>query len=63
MCRTLLSVDWDGHLYDCDFNIAVGLHMGGRRVHISEMTGPPEEGIPVATADQCYTCTAGAGFT
>jgi len=63
MCQTLVSVDWDGYLYDCDFNIAVGLHMGGRKVHVSEMTGPPEEGAPIATADHCYTCTAGAGFT
>ncbi len=63
MCRTLVSVDWDGYLYDCDFNIAVGLHMGGERVHVSEMAGPPEPGSPIATADHCYTCTAGAGFT
>jgi radical SAM/Cys-rich protein len=63
MCRTLVSVSWDGYLYDCDFNLARGLHMGGRRVHVSEMPGPPEEGTHIATADHCYTCTAGAGFT
>jgi radical SAM/Cys-rich protein len=63
MCRTLVSVSWDGHLYDCDFNLARGLFMGGKKSHISEMPGPPEPGSPIAVADHCYTCTAGAGFT
>ncbi len=63
MCRTLVSVSWDGYLYDCDFNLARGLFMGGRKVHISEMGGPPEKDSHIATADHCYTCTAGAGFT
>jgi radical SAM/Cys-rich protein len=63
MCRTLVSVSWDGYLYDCDFNLAKGLHMGGRKIHVSEMSGPPEPGTPVAVADHCYTCAAGAGFT
>lgn len=63
MCRTLVSVDWDGYLYDCDFNLAKGLAMAGRKTHISEMQGPPEPGAPIAVADHCYTCTAGSGFT
>ncbi len=63
MCRTLLSVSWDGYLYDCDFNLARGLFMGGRKIHVSEMPGPPEPGMHIATSDHCYTCTAGAGFT
>jgi len=63
MCRTLVSVSWDGYLYDCDFNLARGLFMGGHKVHVSEMPGPPEPGSHIATADHCYTCTAGAGFT
>jgi radical SAM/Cys-rich protein len=63
MCRSLISVSWDGCLYDCDFNLARGLYMGGKRIHVSEMSGPPEPGSPVAVADHCYTCTAGAGFT
>jgi len=63
MCRTLVTVSWDGYLYDCDFNLARGLFMGGRKTHISEMTGPPEPGRPIAVADHCYSCTAGAGFT
>jgi len=63
MCRTLVSVSWDGYLFDCDFNLAAGIYMGGRKIHVSEMTDPPWEGAPIATADHCYTCTAGTGFT
>ena len=63
MCRSLVSVGWDGYLYDCDFNLARGLYMGHRQVHVDELDGPPEAGSLIATADHCYTCTAGAGFT
>ncbi len=63
MCRTLVSVSWDGYFYDCDFNLARDLPLGGRRTHVSHMEGPPEPGSPVAVGDHCYTCTAGAGFT
>ena len=63
MCRTLVSVSWDGYLYDCDFNLARGLFMNSRKIHISEMDGPPKPGDYIATADHCYTCTAGSGFT
>ena len=63
MCRTLVSVSWDGHLYDCDFNLARGLYMGGKRIHVSDMPGPPQPGTPIVTADHCYTCAAGSGFT
>jgi hypothetical protein len=63
MCRSLVSVSWDGYLFDCDFNLAAGIYMGGRKIHVSEMTGLPSEGAPIATADHCYTCTAGSGFT
>jgi radical SAM/Cys-rich protein len=63
MCRSLVSVSWDGFLYDCDFNLARGLPMGGKRTHVSSMEGPPEPGGPIVVGDHCYTCTAGAGFT
>ena len=63
MCRTMLSISWDGYLYDCDFNLARGLYLGGQKVHVSDMPGPPKQGSPVAVSDHCYTCTAGAGFT
>lgn len=63
MCRTHMSVAWDGTLYDCDFNLAKGLPLGGRQVHISEMDGTPDPGSPIGVADHCYACTAGVGFT
>jgi hypothetical protein len=63
MCRTLVSVGWDGYLFDCDFHLAKGIHLGGRKRHISEMTAPPQPGEPIATSDHCYACTAGSGFT
>jgi radical SAM/Cys-rich protein len=63
MCRTLISVSWEGYLYDCDFNLARGLSMCGRKIHISEMSGPPKPGTPIAVSDHCYACTAGSGFT
>ncbi len=63
MCRSLMSVSWDGYLYDCDFNLAEGLFMGGKKTHISEMKSMPELGSPIALGGHCYTCAAGAGFT
>lgn len=63
MCRSLVSVSWDGNVYDCDFNLARALPLGGFRTHVSGMNGPPQPGSPIAVGDHCYTCTAGAGFT
>ncbi len=63
MCRSLVSVGWDGRLYDCDFNQAEGLPMGGVPRHISDLDGPPAAGERIAVGDHCYACTAGAGFT
>jgi radical SAM/Cys-rich protein len=63
MCRSLISVSWDGYLFDCDFNLARGLPIGGMKLHVSEMPGRPAWGSAIAVADHCYTCTAGAGFT
>ncbi len=63
MCRNLVSISWDGYLYDCDFNLAKGLPLGGVKTHISSMSGPPEEGSDIAVDDHCFTCTAGSGFT
>jgi len=63
MCRTLVSVSWEGYLFDCDFNLASGLFLGGRKMHLSEADGPPRPGSPIAVSDHCYACTAGSGFT
>jgi radical SAM/Cys-rich protein len=63
MCRSLVSVSWDGYLFDCDFNQALRLYMGGRKIHISSLPDLPGPGDRIAVAEHCYTCTAGSGFT
>ena len=63
MCRTMLSVSWDGYLYDCDFNQAAGLPLENHPDHISKMTAPVPTGRSIAVGYHCYTCTAGSGFT
>ena len=63
MCRTTVSVDWQGFLYDCDFNLAAGLHHSERRKHVSELAELPPEGAPIAVDNHCYACAAGPGFT
>jgi radical SAM/Cys-rich protein len=63
MCRSLISVDWDGYLYDCDFNLAAGLPHGAGRLHINDLVELPPPGTPIPTGDHCFACTAGSGFT
>lgn len=63
MCRSLISVSWDGYLFDCDFNQAADLYLGGRKTHISALEELPEPGEPIAISYHCYTCMAGSGFT
>ncbi len=62
MCRNLLSVGWDGELYDCDFNQALELPLGGRRRTLWNFTSLEQiNHEPIAFRDHCYGCTAGAG--
>ncbi len=64
MCRNLVSVDWQGDLYDCDFNQMLNLPMalGGRpRSHLVNLLEQDLEGLPIATGEHCYGCTAGQG--
>ncbi|MBW6492943.1 MAG: arsenosugar biosynthesis radical SAM protein ArsS, partial [Burkholderiaceae bacterium] len=64
MCRSLVSVDWQGYLYDCDFNQQLGLAIGtaGKpRLHLSEITASRLEDLPIRVADHCFGCTAGQG--
>lgn len=63
MCRSLVSAGWDGTLHDCDFNLALGIPLGGAHRHVSELAAPPESGATIATGDHCFACTAGSGFT
>lgn len=64
MCRTLLSVDWQGYLYDCDFNQMLGLVApmpGAARPHLRDLLSQDVQGNPIRVADHCYGCTAGQG--
>jgi radical SAM/Cys-rich protein len=64
MCRRLLSVDWRGYLYDCDFNQMLDLPLTskGARRHIRELLSDAGlEGDRIATGEHCYGCTAGQG--
>ncbi len=62
MCRTLISVSWDGYLYDCDFNQAADLHHGASPTHVNQVDKLPKDST-IVTDNHCYGCTAGAGFT
>jgi len=64
MCRNLISVGWDGWIYDCDFNQMLDLPVAngdGKRLHISSLTLDEVVKPPITVGDHCYACTAGAG--
>jgi radical SAM/Cys-rich protein len=64
MCRSLVSVDWQGYLYDCDFNQQLGLPIGtpgNTRLHLTDIAAAALEDGPIRVADHCFGCTAGQG--
>ena len=64
MCRTLISVDWQGDLHDCDFNQMLGLRArlrGQGRPHLRDLLAHDPAGEAIRIADHCYGCTAGQG--
>jgi len=63
MCKSILSVDWEGFVYDCDFNQMLELPAGFSPVkqHISDCLDVDFEQKPITIADHCYGCTAGGG--
>lgn len=69
MCRSLISVDWQGYLYDCDFNQMLDLPMampgliGRDRPHLRDLlrSASLDDGNPIVTRAHCYACTAGQG--
>lgn len=70
MCRSLVSVDWQGFLYDCDFNQMLGMPLRegdaqGRlahgRLHLADWLEMELAGNLIVVADHCYGCTAGQG--
>jgi radical SAM/Cys-rich protein len=61
MCRSLISIDWRGYIYDCDFNQMLGIPAGGSgRPHLRDLLNGamPRK---IAVARHCYGCTAGQG--
>ncbi|GCB05232.1 arsenosugar biosynthesis radical SAM (seleno)protein ArsS [Ralstonia sp. SET104] len=64
MCRHLISVDWQGYLYDCDFNQMLQLPLrwsGTPHPHLRDLLKQDMIGQPIVIADHCYGCTAGQG--
>jgi radical SAM/Cys-rich protein len=64
MCRSLVSIDWRGYLYDCDFNQMLGLPLriaGKPRPHLRDVMDRDLDGNAIAVRDHCYGCTAGQG--
>lgn len=64
MCRNLISVDWQGNLYDCDFNQMLGLPAslaGLAQPHLRDLLRHDSAGANIRIANHCYGCTAGQG--
>ena len=62
MCRTQISVGWDGTLYDCDFNLALGLPVDhGAPSHIQAFRSSELRRRRIVTGEHCFGCTAGFG--
>ncbi len=68
MCRSTISIDYDGQVFDCDFNQMLSMPLGRmgpsaklKRRHITEIDPASLENAPIAIADHCYGCTAGQG--
>jgi radical SAM/Cys-rich protein len=64
MCRNLISVGWDGSIYDCDFNQMLDLPLtdgAGKRLKIGALTLDAVADRAIAVGDHCYACTAGSG--
>ncbi|MBL4794675.1 MAG: arsenosugar biosynthesis radical SAM protein ArsS [Pseudomonadales bacterium] len=67
MCRTIVSVDWEGYLYDCDFNQMLDIplvektHSKKDKLHMRDLIDMDITGNVIRVADHCYGCTAGQG--
>jgi len=75
MCLNTVSVDWQGNLYDCDFNQMLEMPLSGAlstnevtidsttepRYHLTDLLDSDLNGLPIKVADHCYGCTAGQG--
>lgn len=61
MCRNLVSIGWDGSIYDCDFNQALGLRAPPGRTVFDIESFSELSGDPIHFGEHCFACAAGAG--
>jgi radical SAM/Cys-rich protein len=64
MCRNTLSVDWQGYVYDCDFNQMLQLPLGTNpsgKTHLKDIIGSTLVDAKISVREHCYGCTAGQG--
>ncbi len=63
MCKSTISVDWKGYLYDCDFNQQLGMKRSGKIKHLDDLLIPlvSLKNNPIAIGNHCFGCTAGSG--
>lgn len=65
MCKNQLSIDWQGYVYDCDFNQMLKLNLThpqtGSNLHIRDLKTVDMDTIDIIVADHCFGCTAGQG--
>jgi radical SAM/Cys-rich protein len=64
MCRNLISIGWDGSVYDCDFNQMLDLPVtdaAGKRLNVASLGLEQVANRPITVGNHCYACTAGAG--
>jgi radical SAM/Cys-rich protein len=63
MCRNMISVDWKGLVYDCDFNQMLGLNLmhTNKQLHIADLKNKSLQGNEIIVFDHCFGCTAGQG--
>ncbi|MEZ5324203.1 MAG: arsenosugar biosynthesis radical SAM protein ArsS [Verrucomicrobiales bacterium] len=65
MCRDTISVDWEGYVYDCDFNQQLGMRLmengSGKGLPVWELDLHSFREMPILTGPHCFGCTAGAG--
>ncbi len=61
MCRTTLSISWDGYIYDCDFNQMLDLKVAAKSQHIDDFDIAALQNRSIVLNQHCYGCTAGAG--
>ena len=61
MCKSMISIDPYGYVYDCDFNQMLNIPLSNKKIHISQIDKNYLDHKEIATADHCFGCTAGSG--